>query len=172
MTHENKGEANGSASIEIVRLRRISQSQPTAWEGRTAENAKAHIAYRYGVLSVSLWHSCPEHGARWGIWDEIIRLKPLEMMAEIHLLKEFGESRRTERGLLLHQRQLRMECENRVMAEIRSDVWPRKDRPARIVHVRELWEWLEAREKYFEILQRRGLAGGRARVRVSALTDG
>jgi hypothetical protein len=173
MTQINEGGAQGHISIEIVRLRRISQSQPTAWEGQTTENTKAHIAYLHGVLSVSLWQPTPRHGVNWGIWQEVIRVKPLEMMAEIQLVQEFGERGRSAgMGLAARRQQVRLECENRVLAEIRSDVWPRNGRRGRIVHVRELWEWMEAREKHFAMLNRRGLTGGPIRMKVSALTDG
>jgi hypothetical protein len=43
--------------VEIVWLRRISQSQPTAWEGRTRNHETVHIFYKYGRLEV--WLRCP-----------------------------------------------------------------------------------------------------------------
>ncbi len=48
----------------------------------------------------------------------------------------------------------------------------RAGRKSRIIHVRELWQWTEAREGHFAMLQRRGLTGGSIRMKVSALTDG
>jgi hypothetical protein len=38
--------------IEIVWLRRISQSQPTAWEGRTRNQETVHVFYKFGQLEV------------------------------------------------------------------------------------------------------------------------
>jgi hypothetical protein len=48
--------------IEIVWLRRISQSQPTAWEGHTRNQQAVHIFYKYGRLEV--WLRCPAKGER------------------------------------------------------------------------------------------------------------
>jgi len=162
--------AAADAEIEITWLRRISQSQPTAWEGLTSSGGKAHIAYRYGDLSISLWRHSRCHAGNWGSWVEIVHFRPMEMMAEIHL----GENSGPVNGgrqipLPILRGKLRLELESRVVSEIRSDVWPRKGSPARIVTAHELWTWLEAREKHFTMLTQRGLAGGSARVRLTAL---
>jgi len=179
MTNQkNGGEKNPAAiaateaEIEIIWLRRISQSQPTAWEGGTSSGGKAHIAYRYGDLSISLWRRSRRHTGNWGSWVEIVQFRPMEMMAEIRL----HESSVTANGgrkipQPIQRRELRMELESRVLGEIRSDVWPRKGSPARIVTAHELWSWLNAREKHFTMLTQRGLAGGPMRVKLSALNS-
>lgn len=173
MTHAKNGQDHHPAIVEIVRIRRISQSQPTAWEGFTSAQTKVHIAYRYGVVSISFWRCSRQHGANWGSWEEVLRFNPIELMAITQLWKEGnGRSHSTNSAVSARIQRLRLECQNRVLGEIRADVWPRRDKPTRIVHVRELWEWLETREKFFEPLHRAALAGGLVRIRLSALTDG
>ena len=161
MTHHENGRDESPAIVEIVRLRRISQSQPTAWEGFTSVNIKAHVAYRYGVLSISLWRSSRQHGRNWGFWDEVVRFQPAEMMAVAQLCREFGDREHpATSAMAIRLDRLRLENQNRIMGEIRADVWPRKDRATRIVDVRELWAWLDMRDKFFEALGRAGLSGG------------
>jgi hypothetical protein len=158
------------AEIEIIWLRRISQSQPTAWEGRVASGETAHISYRYGELSISLWRRSRRQPGNWGSWERIVHFRPMEMMAEIHWHEDSGlvnggaNSRRIGR-----RQEFRLELENQALGEIRSDVWPRKGSRSRIVTARELWNWLNAREKHFTMLRQRGLAGGPMRVKLSAL---
>ncbi len=91
-------------------------------------------------------------------------------MAEVRLNDSAARTNSGKTTPLSNQRrELRLEVASRVLGEIRSDVWPRKGSPARIVTAHELWTWLNARDKHFTQLTQRGLAGGRTRVKLTAL---
>jgi len=159
--------------IEIVRLRRVSHSQPAAWEGTTRDNRRVHISYRFGELNIEVRENA-HAGPGWHSWRSILRIRPEWMLAEIHA-EEHAEAlvKYHRMPLPLIKSRLRMELEQRLLGEIRALNGPAagKGKP-RGVSFWELREWLEARNTHFELLRRLGAAGGPVPIALLAWSDG
>ena len=77
MTYENSacGRSNSAQTIIAVRLKRIAESQPTAWEGETVDGDKIHIAYRFGEVSVDVRYPANGQVETWN-WRTVARFHP------------------------------------------------------------------------------------------------
>jgi hypothetical protein len=162
MTYENGayGRSNPVQTIIAVRLKRIADSQPTAWEGETLDGDKVHIAYRFGEVSVDV--RCPTNGevGTW-TWHRVARFSPGLIAAEI---EGKDESDRYARRLMA-RRAMITEIRRANEADMKSRA-SRLDRldpllsDRLIIRNGQLAKWLEIRNRNLELLSARGVAGG------------
>jgi hypothetical protein len=169
MTTQNgrSGSHNPRQTLVVVRLKRIAESQPTAWEGETPEGNKIHIAYRFGEVSIDLLRSLPGRpGAI--VWEPVARFKPALIEAELD-----GKTEHDRYALrIAAERSMTSEIHRANEAEMRSrangttalDSLFGKDRL--IIRVGQLAKWLHIRNRNLDRLIRRGVAGGTAPVEV------
>jgi hypothetical protein len=162
--------------VEIVWLRRISQSQPTAWEGRTKEDETVHISYKYGRLEILVRVAVASTPAAFE-WVTLLRFYPEWMEAEIRLERNWAETHR-ERGGRLEavKREAWMVFERKLLGEMRAENEPGKRSPSgrprqRVVTLEQLRHWLMVRSDNFERLHRAGAAGGEFPIEVTAWSD-
>jgi hypothetical protein len=157
--------------IEIVWLRRISQSQPTAWEGRTRGHQAVHIFYKYGRLEV--WLRCPVTAGTGAFkWVTIVSFHPEWLETEIEIGRNWPGVRRNG-----SQRNARREAwllfERKMLAEMRTADSGRLDefgRPrGRVIAVGQLAHWLALRNR--EMARHHGAASNGIRVELTAWTD-
>lgn len=153
-----------SMSLVVTRIKRIAESQPTAWEGVTPKGWKVHIAYLYGVVSVDL--ARPVLGnPRFVTWTQVARFKPSIIEAELE-----GKSE--------HDRYaLRLMAERAMVSEIRrSNEADMRDRAngvnghgtmetllnkhRLIIRDSQLLRWMEVRNRHLDLLRKRRVAGG------------
>ena len=87
------------SEIEIVWLRRISQSQPTAWEGLTRNNETVHTFYKYGRLEVWLRHAVKGTFGAYK-WVTILNFLPEWLETEIEIQRNWSEMRQVRSGSL------------------------------------------------------------------------
>lgn len=154
----------------VSQVKQTAQSQPTSWDGQTAEGHKVHIGYLFGVISIEVQIPVPEIPG-FGRWQTIVRYKPSLIAAEL-------EGRSPE-----ERQMFRMMAERAMISEIRrsneadmrdqvktragvpvSHVLLNKDRL--VIGNRQLIEWLEIRNQNLPRLMQLGLAGGASRVSV------
>jgi hypothetical protein len=157
--------------IEIVWLRRISQSQPTAWEGHTRNQQAVHIFYKYGRLEV--WLRCPAKGASGAFkWVTIISFHPEWLETELEVEKSWAETRRSG-SLATAKREAWILFERRMLAEIRLSGSEKSDEfrcsRGRVITVVQLAHWLALRNK--EMVRHGGSPSNGVRVEVTAWTD-
>jgi len=156
------------APVVVTRLKRIAESQPTAWEGETQEGHKVHIAYLFGVVSVDLIRPIPGN-PRFVAWTEVARFKPSIIEAELE-------------GKTHHDRYaLRLMAERAMLSEIRrsneADMRSRANgsngngvmetllnRDRLVIRDRQLLGWMETRNRHLDLLLKRGIAGGNVQV--------
>ena len=72
---------NGSRSIAITRLSRISQSRVTAWRGQTEDGRQVHLSYLFGWLTIELREAVPGT-VNGGSWRTIVRIDTGVLEAE------------------------------------------------------------------------------------------
>ena len=161
------------SEIEIVWLRRISQSQPTAWEGLTRNNETVHTFYKYGRLEVWLRHAVKGTFGAYK-WVTILNFLPEWLETEIEIQRNWSEMRRVRSGsLAAAKREAWMLFEQKILAEMRISDTGKLDefgRPrGRVITVGQLAHWLALRNK--EIARRNGAASDAVRVEVAAWTD-
>lgn len=157
--------------IEIVWLRRISQSQPTAWEGHTRNQQAVHIFYKYGRLEV--WLRCAAKGATKAFkWVTIVGFYPEWLETEVEIEKSWAGTRRNG-SVTTAKREAWLLFERRLLAEMRVSDSEKLDefgRPhGRVITVAQLAHWLALRNK--EMVRRNGSASKAVRVEVTAWTD-
>jgi hypothetical protein len=140
--------------VEIVWLRRISQSQPTAWEGRTKENETVHISYKYGRLEVLVREAVA--GTPGGFeWITLLSFYPEWMETEIRLVRNWAETLREQGGTLeAATREAWMVFERKLLGEMRAENEPGKRSPSgrprqRVITLEQLTHWLTVRSDNF-----------------------
>jgi hypothetical protein len=135
--------------IEIVWLRRISQSQPTAWEGYTRNQEAVHIFYKYGRLEV--WLRRPARNARQAFkWVTIVSFHPEWLEWEIEIEQSWRATCRSG-SLAVAKREAWILFEQRMVAEMRLSDPGRSDEfgrpPGRVITIGQLARWLSLRNK-------------------------
>ncbi len=157
--------ANSTANrLVVIGLKRIAESQPTAWEGRTPEGHRVHIACLFGEVSVEIGCPCVQKPG-WLVWKRVASFRPSLIEAEVE-----GQS---DSDRLLR----RLMAERAMVAEIRrsneADMEARSrgcngsdvseillNRQRLIIRDGQLALWMETRNRHLPMLRRRGLAGG------------
>ena len=162
MTYENGacGRSNLVQTIIAVRLKRIADSQPTAWEGETLDGDKVHIAYRFGEVSVDVRWPANGQVEAW-TWQTVARFQPALIEGELAAKSEFDRYAR------------RLMVRRAIVAEIRrANEAEMKMTASRltgldsllsdklIIRDGQLARWLEIRNRNLELLINRGVAGG------------
>jgi hypothetical protein len=166
MTYENGacGRLNPAQTLIGIRLKRIADSQPTAWEGETLGGDKIHIAYRFGEVSVDVRYPTNGQVGTW-TWYRVARFSPGLLAAELEGKDEYDRYAR------------RLIAKRAMVAEIRraneSAMKIAAKRKARldtlltdslIIRDGQLAKWLEIRNRNLDLLIARGVAGGAIRV--------
>ena len=85
--------------IKIVWLRRISQSQPTAWEGRTRNQETVHVFYKFGQLEVWMRQDLKGMPGTHK-WVTILNFHPEWLETELEIERNLAETRRIRGGSL------------------------------------------------------------------------
>lgn len=91
------------SEIEIVWLRRIFQSQPTAWEGLTRNNETVRVFYKYGRLKVWLRRAVTGTLGAYK-WVTILNFLPEWLETELEIQRNWSEMRRVHSGSLANGR--------------------------------------------------------------------
>ncbi len=181
MKESPDGHRNGARApreIEITHLTRISERNPTAWEGTTADGSQVHVAYLCGELSISLRMEAADGGRR---WCEILCLPVERMEAEIRACQDWQTLReRSPQALAALRQSALRDAERREMAERRRANWPKtvvangsiRWVKARSVTLQQLRGWLRARQEHLRMLRERGAAGGPLQITLTAIGDG
>ena len=159
--------------IEIVWLRRISQSQPTAWEGRTRNQETVHVFYKFGQLEVWMRHDLKGMPGTHK-WVTILSFHPEWLETELEIERNWAETRRIRGGSLANaKREARMLFERKMAGEMRATNEGRSDEfgrtRSRVITVGQLTHWLSMRNK--ELVRRNGAANGAVLVEVLAWSD-
>jgi len=162
MTYESGagGRLNPAQTIIAVRLKRIAESQPTAWEGETLDGDKVHIAYRFGEVSVEVRYPANGQVETWS-WQTVGLFHPALIEAELAAKDEHDRYAR------------RLMAKQAIVAEIRraneTDMKLTASRLNRmpallsgrlVIRDSQLAKWLEIRNRNLELLIERGVAGG------------
>lgn len=156
------------ASVVITRLKRIAESQPTAWEGVTSDGHRAHIAYRFGVVSVDLIKPLPDN-PRFAVRTKVARFKPLIIEAELEGKTHHDRYARR----LMAERAMTMEIRRSNEADMRDRANGRNangemetllNRGRLVIRDRQLLRWMETRNRHLHFLLQQGVAGGRVPV--------
>lgn len=172
MNHRNSGSRDRSQeTVVIVSVRRISQSQPTAWEGLTDTGNAVHISYLYGVLRVEM-AQCSPGKPGWIAWRTILHVKPALMMMDIDS-RNGAEAiaKRSGRPLEVVKREMRAEVEAQILREIKSANWGGSGKKPRVVTLWELSNWLDLRNDHLPMLRAVGLDGGLAKVELRTIFE-
>lgn len=166
MTYKNSacGRLNPAQTIVAVRLRRIADSQPTAWEGETLDGDKVHIAYRFGEVSVDVRWPANGQVEAW-TWQTVARFHPALIEAELAAKSEFDRYA----GRLMARRAIIAEIRRANEAEMKITASQLTGLDALLSHrliIRDgqLARWLEIRNSNLELLIKRGVAGGVIRI--------
>ena len=168
MTCENGacGRLDPAQTLVAVRLKRIAESQPTAWEGETLDGYKVHIAYRFGQVTIDVRYQAKGHAGAW-VWHSVSRFYPGLIEAELAARDEHDRYARrliANRAIVSEIRRAN-ESEMRVAANgLKGLSTLLSDRL--IIRDGQLARWLEIRNSNLELLIRRGVAGGVIRVEV------
>lgn len=170
LAHNHRNGAGSVIEIEIVRLRRISQCHPTAWEAESSTGQRLHVAYRVGELTVNVYEPLANRPGAF-TWREILNFHPHRMEAE---LKWQGNGGRTGTASNSQQRnELHREAEAKDLAELRSANWGRrKDGKSPILSFAQVRRWMDMRSENLACLQKAGLAGGQTDIVITAWGDG
>lgn len=166
MTYENGayGRSNPVQTIIVVRLRRIADSQPTAWEGETLDGDRVHIAYRFGEVSVDVRWPANGQVEAW-TWQTVARFHPALIEGELAAKGEFDRYARrlmARRAIVAEIRRAN-ETEMKVTASRLTGLDALlSDRL--IIRDGQLARWLEIRNSNLELLIKRGVAGGVIRI--------
>ena len=151
-------------TLVAVRLKRIAESQPTAWEGETLDGYKVHIAYRFGQVSIDVRQSANGGVGAW-VWHSVSRFYPGLIEGEFAARDEHDRYARrliANRAIVSEIRRAN-ESEMRVAANgLKGLNTLLSDRL--IIRDGQLARWLEIRNSNLELLIRRGVAGGVIRV--------
>jgi hypothetical protein len=166
MTYKNSacGRLNPAQTIVAVRLKRIADSQPTAWEGETLDGDKVHIAYRFGEVSVDVRWPANGQVEAW-TWQTVARFHPALVEADLGAKDEHDRCARR----LMARRAILAEIRRANEAEMKSAA-NRHDRMPALLSDRlvirdgQLARWLEIRNSNLELLIKRGVAGGVVRI--------
>ncbi len=159
-TNPHINSRNQTDEIEIIRLRRISQMHPTAWEAESSTGDRLHIAYRAGNITASVQEQMATRpGAI--VWQEILNFYPRRMEAELEWLRggETGVQRDTQSRKELHSAAAAKD-----LAELRAGNWGK----GFVLSLGQLRHWLEVRSENLSYLMKTGLAGGPAEVVIAA----
>lgn len=166
MTYENGacGRSNSAQTIVAVRLRRIAQSQPTAWEGETVDGDRIHIAYRFGEVSVEVRYPTNGQVEAW-MWQTVARFHPALIDAELAAIDEHDRYPRR----LMAKRAIVAEIRRANEADMKAAASRLTAMPALlsdrlVIRDGQLAKWLEIRNRNLELLIARGVAGGAIRV--------
>ena len=166
MTHQNSacGRLNPAQTIVAVRLKRIADSQPTAWEGETLDGDKVHIAYRFGEVSVDVRYPANGQVETW-TWQTVARFHPALVDAELGAKDEHDRCARR----LIANRAIVDEIRRANEAEMKSAANRHNRMPALlsdrlVIRDGQLARWLEIRNRHLESLVKRGVASGATRV--------
>ena len=156
--------------LVVTRLKRIKESQPTAWEGETPGGHKVHIAYLHGEVSVEVMRPLPERPG-FGAWITVARFKPSIIEAELE-----GKTGHERYALsLMAERAMVSEIRRSNEAEMRSRISGARNpesvesllnRGRLVIRDSQLLRWLETRNHYLDLLLKRGVAGGLVPVRI------
>ena len=166
MTYKNGecGRLNPAQTIVAVRLKRIADSQPTAWEGETLDGDKVHIAYRFGEVSVDVRWPANGQVEAW-TWHAVARFHPALVEAELSAKDEHDCCARR----LMARRVIIAEIRRANEAEMKSAANRHNRMPALlsdrlVIRDGQLARWLEIRNSNLELLIKRGVAGGVIRI--------
>ena len=166
MTYENGayGRSNPVQTIIAVRLKRIADSQPTAWEGESLDGDKVHIAYRFGEVSVDVRWPANGQVEAW-TWQTVARFHPALIEAELAAKSEVDHYARR----LMARRAIVAEIRRANEAEMKMTASRLTGLDALlsdrlIIRDGQLARWLEIRNSNLELLINRGVAGGVIRI--------
>jgi len=127
-----------------------------AWSGETGSGLPVHVAYRFGELTIEV--DLPTPGGGWCPLT-VLRWKPRLALAMAKPEGLFGGGG----SAALREERARLAEANAEMAEIRAQ----NGGEPRLLSEGELRHWLAERNRHFGILAKRGLAGGRLRIRLA-----
>jgi hypothetical protein len=162
MTYENGacGRLDPAQTLVAVRLKRIAESQPTAWEGETLDGYKVHIAYRFGQVTIDVRHPANGQAGAW-VWHLVSRFYPGLIEAELAARDEHDRYARrliATRAIVSEIRRAN-ESEMKVTASRLTGLNALlSDRL--IIRDGQLARWLDIRNSNLELLIKRGVAGG------------
>ena len=166
MTYKNGacGRSNPAQTIFAIRLKRIAESQPTAWEGETLDGDKVHIAYRFGEVSIEVRYPANGQVETW-TWQTVARFHPALIEAELSAKDEHDRYARR----LMAKRAIIAEVRRANEAEMKATADRHRRMPALlssrlVIRDGQLAKWLEIRNRNLELLVKRGVAGGAVRV--------
>lgn len=166
MTYENGacGRSNPVQTIIAVRLKRIADSQPTAWEGETLDGDKVHIAYRFGEVIVDVRWPANGQVEAW-TWQTVARFHPALIEAELAAKSEFDRYARrwmVRRAIVAEIRRAN-QAEMKITASRLTGLDPLLSDKL-IIRDGQLARWLEIRNSNLELLINHGVAGGVIRI--------
>lgn len=134
MTQHN----NGATPLQITRLTRVSQSQPTAWRGQTKDGRDVHLSYLYGRLTVAARE--PVSGGT--TWRTLLSVSTGALEAH-HAAAEERERKVAGPQVARNLQKRLIENEAQLTGEIRGSNNIEGRRKARVVPFVQLQRWLE-----------------------------
>jgi hypothetical protein len=165
--HDLTGRSGSRQRWEITRLRRVS-GDPAAWSGTTADGLPVHVSHVQGILRIEIAEPSRAHpgGTR---WRDLLVVRPDYIELELDHLRgrdrQPGGDRRSPSATRSERQTV---ADWFILGECKSD---RRMKAPRM-NFRRLCAVLDAREENLPHLLRAGVAGGPARVTVTALVEG